>query len=281
MAPQRISDDVQAPFGYDEDGTVIAPYGLKADGTPRLSNRGRTAGQGFGGGGAPKKKAAPAPPKKSRPGPAEQPTVKRNGQVDYVAAATGAVSMAAMIPGLLGGTKLAERFIGPKHSLALRGDSAILGMMAEPLGAALGTIAPGVPWLAGLLKGGSIPKEWAVLAVTLSKLTMAVVENHRQPSQQLADLSQSMVALQAQQIAQQIKAMQDEAEQVAEPEAQPAPAGPEQAPDLETQRLEEWYRRHQAPDPRAAAAAAQFLGDNIPGQTTVYDLTEPPYREAS
>jgi hypothetical protein len=34
----------EAPHGYAEDGvTPLAPYGLKADGTPRLNNRGRRA----------------------------------------------------------------------------------------------------------------------------------------------------------------------------------------------------------------------------------------------
>jgi hypothetical protein len=277
MAPQRISDDVNAPFGYDEDGSVLAPFGLKADGTPRLSNRGRTAGQGFGGGGA-KKKTAPAPPKRTRPTAAEQPTVKKNGQVDYVTAATGAVQMLSMLPSL--GAGLLERFIGPKQAMALRGDGAILGMMAEPLGQAIGAVAPGVPWLAGLLKGGSIPKEWAVLAVTLSKTGMALFDNHRKPNEQLADLAQSMVALQAQQIAQQIKAMQDEAEAAAaedDDQAQPAPeAQPEPEPDMETQRLAEWYRRHEGPVQQHPTMGPV----QIPGQMTVQDF-EPPYREAS
>ncbi|MEU9048381.1 hypothetical protein AB0D63_43335 [Kitasatospora sp. NPDC048343] len=276
MAPQRISEDPQAPFGYDEDGTVIAPYGLKADGTPRLSNRGRTAGQGFGGTGTGPKKKAPAPPKKPRPSAAEQPTVKRNGQIDYVSAATGAIQLGSMLPGLAAG--FLERFIGPKQAMALRGDAAILGMMAEPLGGAIGAIAPGVPWLASMLKGGSIPKEFAVLAVTLGKATMAIIDNHRNPSQQLADLSQSMVALQAQQIAQQIKLMQDEAEQAAaepEPEEAPADAGPE--PSADDLALQEWYLRHQGGPAAPPAAGHPF----IPGQMSVHDLTEPPYREAS
>jgi hypothetical protein len=37
----------EAPHGRDENGTPLAPYGLKVDGTPRLSTRGATAG-GFG-----------------------------------------------------------------------------------------------------------------------------------------------------------------------------------------------------------------------------------------
>lgn len=43
--------DAQAPHGYADDGvTPLAPYGLKTDGTPRLSNRGRTAKKAAAGG---------------------------------------------------------------------------------------------------------------------------------------------------------------------------------------------------------------------------------------
>lgn len=37
----------EAPHGRDEHGVPLAPYGLKVDGTPRLSARGMTAGGGF------------------------------------------------------------------------------------------------------------------------------------------------------------------------------------------------------------------------------------------
>lgn len=43
MAETKVSNapDADAPHGRADDGTPLAPFGLKADGTPRLSNRGR------------------------------------------------------------------------------------------------------------------------------------------------------------------------------------------------------------------------------------------------
>jgi hypothetical protein len=285
LTPQRISDDVNAPFGYDEDGTVIAPYGLKADGTPRLSNRGRTAGAGFGGGGS-KKRTAPAPPKKptASKGPADKPTVRSNGQVDYTAAAVAYTSIAATLPGLAGGLPFVSKMIGERQSLALRGDTAILASVAEPLGEAIGAMAPRVSWLQGLLKGGTIPKDVFTLVTAIGQATAAIVENHRKPSVQLAEMGQAVTVLRVQRIMADLRATLDQEMEQAEQayaEPQPAPAA-EPEMDAETQRLADWYARHGAPP---ASAPTTDPGRFIPGQSTVYDFTEPPYsgeqREAS
>lgn len=272
MAPQRISDDVHAPFGYDEDGTVIAPYGLKADGTPRLSNRGRTAGAGFPG----TKKTAPAPPKKKtapKNSAEDKPVIKSNGQVDYIAAATGYVSIAAMLPGLVSGLPFVAKTIGERQALALRGDTAILTAVAEPLGEAIGAMAPRVPWLQSLLKGGAVPKDVFMLCTALVQAGSAIVENHRNPSQQLAEMGQAVTVLKVQRIIADIKAtMEQEMAAAAQEHGEPQPPAPdpEDAPDLETQRLAEWYARHSTPPPTTDPGAF------IPGQRVV-DLTEPPY----
>lgn len=295
MAPQRISDDVNAPFGFDEDGTVIAPYGFKADGAPRLSNRGRTAGSGFGGTGPGRKRAA-APQKKgpasrgpADKGPADKPVIKSNGQVDYISAAAGYASIGAMLPGLVGGLPFVTKLIGERQSLALRGDTAILSAVAEPVGEAVGAMAPRVPWLQSLLKGGAVPKDVFMLCTAVVQAGVAIVENHRNPSAQLAEMGQQTTVLKVQRIMADIKAtMEDEmaaaeAEHAETEEAYAAAEAAETPQDPETQRLAEWYARHGAPT--AASAATTNPGLFIPGQSTVYDFTEPPFsgeqREAS
>jgi hypothetical protein len=213
MTPPRISDDPKSPFGYDEDGDVIAPFGLKADGTPRLSNRGRSAGQGFG---AAKKKAA-APPRKAatKPGPAEKPAANARGQIDYRVVAGGLVALASLPFQMAGADPggFVSRLIGEKQTLALRGDAAILTMFAQPLGNALGGVASVNPWLAAKLEGGNMPKEYVVLAVTTSQLIGALVGNHRAPSQKLADMAEEMAAVQAAEVKRNIDAMRAQQEE--------------------------------------------------------------------
>jgi hypothetical protein len=219
MTPPRISDDPKSPFGYDEDGDVIAPFGLKADGTPRLSNRGRSAGQGFG---TPKKKAA-APPRKAatKPGPAEKPAANARGQIDYRVVAGGLVALASLPFQMAGADPggFVSRLIGEKQTLALRGDAAILTMFAQPLGNALGGVASVNPWLAAKLEGGNMPKEYVVLAVTTSQLIGALVGNHRSPSQKLAEMAEEMAAVQAAEVKRNIDTLRAEQEQAAAADA--------------------------------------------------------------
>jgi hypothetical protein len=212
VTPPKISDDPKAPFGYDEDGHVIAPFGLKADGNPRTSNRGRRPGDGFG---AAPKKTAPAPKKKPAPTPAEKPAADRRGQLDYRVVAGGLVALAA-IPFQVAGSDpggFLGRLIGEKQVTALRGDAAIISMFAQPLGNALGGVASVNPWLAAKLEGGNLPKEYVVLAVTASQMVSALVGNHRDPSPQLAEMAQEMAAVQAAEIKRNIDALRQQEEE--------------------------------------------------------------------
>lgn len=212
MTSPRISDDPKAPFGYDEDGHTIAPFGLKADGTPRLSNRGRMPGEGFGG---PRKKAAPAPQKKKatpKAGPAEKPAVSARGQVDYRVVAGGLFQLGSIPFQMLGADPggLVSRFLGKKQATALRGDAAIMTMFAEPMGNALGAVATVNPWLSAKLEGGNLPKEYIVLAVTASNLVGALVANHREPNERLAAMAEEMAAVQAMEIKRNIQALREQ-----------------------------------------------------------------------
>jgi len=271
VTPPKISDDPKAPFGYDEDGHVVAPFGMKADGTPRLSNRGRQVGQGFGAAG---KKAAAAPPKKkpAAKGPAEKPAVSSRGQVDYRTVAGGLFQLSSIPFQVLGSDPagLVSRFLGKRQVTALRGDAAIITMFAEPMGNALGAVATVNPWLAAKLEGGNLPKEYVVLAVTASNLIGTLVANHRQPNEQLADMAEQMAAVQAMEIKRNIQAMreqqeQDQAEQ--DPRAEPYRNGygPEGQEDQdEDQVVEDLHRGY----------------DNGPGQRDDYGTTPFEFRAA-
>lgn len=271
MTPPRISDDPKAPFGYDEDSHVIAPFGMKADGTPRLSNRGRTVGEGFGAA----KKKAPAPAKKktvrpvTKPSAAEQSTRTVKGPPDYRLVAAGLFQLGSIPFKLLGSDPggFVSRTLGEKQTLALRGDAAIISMFAQPMGNALGSIAAVNPWLAGKLEGGDLPREYIVLAVTAANLAGALISNHRAPSTELADMAQEMAEVQATQIRRNIAAMKEEEEHQAAMRAVQ-----EQEEDQEDQEQEEDqeedYPRYEQPayDPGPGERTAQ-----IPGQQTVYD----------
>lgn len=206
MTPQRISDDPSSPFGFDEDGTVIAPFGFKANGDPRLSNRGRQAGDGFG---TTTKKKAPAPPRKKKTVQADTSADRAGGRTDYRVAATSMLKLATMLPTMLGSDPggMISRFIGKKQTLALKGDATIMHMYAEPLGSAIGGMAVSHPKLATFLEGGSIKKEVVVLATTVAQFGVSLLANHRAPSEELASMGDQFTALQAQAIKQEIQDM--------------------------------------------------------------------------
>lgn len=269
MTPQRVSDDLQAPFGYDEDGTVIAPFGLKANGDPRLSNRGRSAGSGFG---STPKKTAPAPKKRAPRSAAETPTVNRAGQTNYATAATGMVEVSSVVLTLAGADPggFISRVIGKKQTTALKGDATILAMCAEPLGQAVGAFAPRTPWLATLLEGGSISTDVVVLAVTLGKMTSALIENHRNPSEELAELGNQLTGLRIQGIRDEIAAMAAQAAGAAQPQQDPEPETyADHAIREQHEADQEAFMERQAPQ-FVSDFAVQHPGQ-VPGQTTVYE----------
>jgi len=254
-------DNPDAPFGYDEDGTVIAPYGLKANGQPRLSNRGRSAGQGFG---TPKKTTAPAPPKRAKRTAAETPAVSRNGAVSYQQVATGLVQLSTVAISAIGADPggFVSRLIGKRQTLAIKGDATILTMFAEPLGNAIGGLATINPWLANKLEGGNVSKEVVVFATTVAQLGASLVANHRAPSEELAAAGEQLAALQAQEVRRNVQAMTEQ-----------GPAGPtdEQLADELAMRehLQQMAEQQQAPAFVSDFAVPQ--PGQIPGQTDVYE----------
>lgn len=183
-----ISEDPRAPFGYDGNGSVVAPFGMKADGNPRLSNRGRSAGQGFGAAApaAARKQAAPARKKVKAPA-AARPAVKPSGAMDYQAAASGLWEMLTLVPQLLAADPggMVSR-MGPQQPMAFAGDAAIMAAFNEPIADAAAEIATVNPWLANILEGGSIPKPYLHLGMAVFGLTKALISNHMNPSAELA-----------------------------------------------------------------------------------------------
>lgn len=90
----KTEADPKAPHGYADDGvTPLAPYGLKTDGTPRLSNRGRTAKAG----GA--QKAAGPSATKGRSAGAQKAREQRDGLVQLADALLSPAMAATTAPG--------------------------------------------------------------------------------------------------------------------------------------------------------------------------------------
>lgn len=254
-------DNPDAPFGYDEDGTVVAPFGLKANGQPRLSNRGRSAGQGFG---TPKRTTAPAPPKRAKRTAAETPAARRGG-VDYATVATGLVQLSTIGITAIGADPggLVSRLIGKKQVTAIKGDAVILGMYAETLGSAIGGLATINPWLANKLEGGNIQKEVVVFATTVAQLGASLIANHRAPNEELAAMGDQASALQAQEIRRNLQQMTE----------QQAPAGPTDEQLADELAMRE-HLQHLAEQQQAPAFVSDFAVQHpgqVPGQTDVYE----------
>jgi hypothetical protein len=182
--------DERAPHGRDEQGMPLAPYGYKANGDPRLSNRGRSAANA-----GPK---VAAPPKKPASGGGGKPASKKArtraetrekllGLADLLTTPLAAASQSVWVR---------ER-LGEKQAVALAGDAVILDACAGDI--VDGVIAyadhkPGL--LAWMDKAEELAPSWALIQA-LGKVTVALAKNHASPDPKLAAGARSMLGVKA------------------------------------------------------------------------------------
>lgn len=191
-----ISDDPAAPFGYEEDGvTAKAPYGLKTDNTPRLSNRGARAGQGGG-------RKARAPRRTSGPRATKNTTDRHRKDL-----LMGLVDMWVVTP--LAGASLApqvaKRF-GPKHAAAFAGDAVIVDQFSEPIADGLIEMSQTRPAMLAWLDTVEEKAPWIGLAMIGIQMGKAFLENHANPNPELVQAGRVMARTKMAQVIESIRA---------------------------------------------------------------------------
>lgn len=174
--------DHEAPHGRDELGVPLAPFGLKADGTPRISNRGRTA-----------KAPAKKPTQNTRSG---RTAGKRTHQqtrsqlVELVGMLTTPLAAAAYSP------QVAER-IGPERAMAMAGSAVLIDAHAEPAADALIQLAQSKPGVLAWMDKVEDKAPYLALMQVGFSLGRALVGNFMHPSPELADAGRKMVEIRA------------------------------------------------------------------------------------
>lgn len=172
---EKVSDDPRAPFGFEDDGTtVLAPYGLKVNGEPRLSNRGAKPG-----GNRPKGRGNRAPRSPSSGALNRTDRQRRDSLI-------GLADMLLITPlsGLSASPQVAAR-VGKKHADAFAGDAVILQQEIEPLADGLIELSQTKPGLLSWLDNVEQNAPWIPLAMVGLRMTKAFVENHTNPNPDL------------------------------------------------------------------------------------------------
>lgn len=166
--------DIKAPHGRNDDGTPIAPYGFKTDGTPRLSNRGAKPGQKGNGGTATTPKTATK---------ARQNTSDRQRKAMLVELSQNLVVMPLVA---LSAAPVIVKRVGERQADALALDAAVLDQLAEPFVDGLIQLSQARP---GVLSWMDTVEEKApflpLMMVGLS-MVKAFVSNHSAPDPQQA-----------------------------------------------------------------------------------------------
>lgn len=170
---EKVSEDPAAPFGFDDEGTPKAPYGLKVNGQPRLSNRGAKAG-----GNRPRGRGKGVP----RPG---GKTINRTDQ-QRRDTLIGLADMLVITPlsGLSASPQVATRF-GKKHADAFAGDAVIIQQHLEPLADGLIELSQTKPGLLSWLDNVEQNAPWIPLAMVGLQMSKAFVDNHTNPNPDL------------------------------------------------------------------------------------------------
>lgn len=203
--------DPAAPHGRDSAGNPLAPFGYKVDGTPRLSNRGATAGGNKPTGGAAPKSRGKAK-SSTIPGMTSNLTdEERKGMLCELADMTvvSPLASASQVP------VIASR-IGPAQADALAGDAFILAQYMPHIADGLILLSKTKPatlaWLDKL--------EGAAPAVVLTRALMgvgkAIVDNHMNPNPNVAQAGRSLAALRIAQMAEAVNAEADRVTQDAQ-----------------------------------------------------------------
>lgn len=194
-----ISDDPNAPFGLEEDGTAKAPYGFKNDGTPRRSAGGRT-----GAGPRPPKRRTTSAPIAGTPSKLTQ-SQKREQLVSLtnMFVVNGLVA-AAMAPPV-------GNIIGEDQAMALAGDAVIVKEFAPAIADGLVGLSETHPNILAWMDGISDKAPYLVLLTVGMQMGKMMIQNHARPDVRLARAGAMLGALNAAAMAEEVERQAAEA----------------------------------------------------------------------
>lgn len=175
----------KAPHGRDEQGTPLAPYGHKANGDPKKSNRGRVA--------APQKKSTANVRSGSRPKARTRSETK-----DKLMELVGMVTM-GMVKASDNGPL--RKKIGERHATAMAGDAVIVeAVMPDVLDGVI-LYAERKPGLLAWMDKAEEAAPALLIAQGFATMATAIVQNHMNPDARLAMAARSMVKVKAARLA--------------------------------------------------------------------------------
>jgi hypothetical protein len=179
-----MDEAVVAPHGRDGDGVPLAPFGYKADGNPRKSNRGRTAA----GVAAPEKKKNPNTKSGTKSSRSREQT---KGQLlELVGMLTTPVATAAHAPAV-------QKRIGQRHAMALAGDAVIVEALAPDILDGVLMYADRKPGILAWMDKAEDAAPAVMIGKSVLTLVKAIAQNHMNPDPKLARAAGAMVAVKA------------------------------------------------------------------------------------
>lgn len=187
-----MSDDesVLAPHGRDENGTPLAPYGLKVDGNPRKSRRGAAPGSK---GNAGSSGASSAPKGATRLSMTDKQ--RKESLLGYSAILSQSLIGASMAKPIVGR-------IGQKQADALACDGLVLGSASEALVDGLIHLSQYKPGVLAWVDKAEESSPYLQLAMVGAQIGAAFVRNHLAPDARMAKAARDQMLGQAQQMAQ-------------------------------------------------------------------------------
>jgi len=190
------------------EGDADAPFGRKADGTPKRGPGGRPAGK------LRARRTRSASPRPASPSRARKPSTPRAKPVDYTKAATEAVQLVAGVVGMV-----------PAAPFKL--DALVLHMRAGEIAECVNESAQELAWLSNALDRFTAYTPWAKPAMLGASLLMQIAVNHGLvPIAQAAPFGavpREELAMMAQGMAPPMPEQAPPAPEAAAPEAPPEP----------------------------------------------------------
>lgn len=231
--------DAEAPHGYDDNGVPLAPYGLKRDGTPRLSNRGARPGSNAGSGGnAPRRKA------RTPSGPAANISNLSDQQRKHMLLELTDSLLVSPLASLDRVPFIAKRL--GQRAMAMPGNAFILSQYAPGIADGLILLSKTKPQYLAWMDKAEENAPYILMAQALMQAGKAMLLNTLNPDARLAQAGRSYAMLRMQQMADAVneqaaemqdRMMADEMERRAYQNAAQNGAGPVDEPTSEFARV--------------------------------------------